>query len=90
MLAFGENEPAARNVVGAMGFNLVEAGRGLIWLSAAYSRPGTDRAGLRTLVERALRLAEAVPPASRQGRLGDNAIEYQTNFINLRDTSLST
>jgi hypothetical protein len=90
MLAFGENEPAARNVVGAMGFNLVEAGRGLIWLSAAYSLPGTDRAGLRTLVERALRLAEAVPPASRQGRLGDNAIEYQTNFINLRDTSLST
>jgi hypothetical protein len=90
MLAFGENEPAARNVVGAMGFNLVEAGRGLIWLSAAYSLPGTDRAGLRTLIERALRLAEAVPAASRQGRLGDNAIEYQTNFINLRDSSLST
>jgi hypothetical protein len=91
LLAFGETEPAARNVVTAMGFNLVAAGSGLIRLSAAYSRPGADPAGLHKLIEKALRVTNAAAAAaSSQHPRRDNAIEYQTKFIYLRDISLST
>jgi hypothetical protein len=90
MLAFGENEPAARNVVGAMGFNLVEAGGVLIGLSAAYSQPGTNLAGLRNQIEKSLRLTDAALAVSSQRPRRNNAVEHQTEFVYLRDISLST
>jgi hypothetical protein len=65
LLALGENEPAARNTLAATGLNLVAAGGGLIGLSAAYSRPDTDRAALRNQIEKALRLTDAAPATSR-------------------------
>ena len=89
MLAFAENEPDARNALAAMGWKLVAAGSGLIRLSVAYSKPGIDRAGLRNQIEKALRLTDAFPAASRQRLRRDNAIEFQTKFIYLRDISLS-
>ena len=64
LLAFSENEPATRNAVGLLGLNLVAAGSGLIKLSEAYSRPDTDRAGLRNQIEKALRVTDAAPAAS--------------------------
>jgi hypothetical protein len=90
LLAFGENEPATRNAVGLLGLNLVAAGSGLIKLSEAYSRPDTDRASLRNQIEKALRVTDAAPAASRQRPRRDNEIEYQTKFIYLRDISSST
>jgi hypothetical protein len=91
LLAFCENEPATRNALGLMGLNLVAAGSGLIKLSEAYSRPDADRAGLRNQIEKALRVTDAAPAAaSSQRPRRDNAIEYQTKFIYLRDISLST
>ena len=90
LLAFCENEPATRNALGLMGLNLVAAGSGLINLSEAYSRSDTDRAGLRKQIEKALRVPDAAPAASSQRPRRDNAIEYQTKFIYLRDISLST
>jgi hypothetical protein len=60
LLAFGESEPVARNVLLGFGLNLVAAGNALIELSATYSRPDTDRAGLCNLIERTLRLTDAV------------------------------
>lgn len=90
LLAFGENEPAARNVAGAMGLNPVAAGSGLIELSAAYSSRNTDRAGLRNQIEKALRLTDAAPAASRQRARRDNDIQYRTKSIYLRDIGLST
>jgi hypothetical protein len=59
LLAFGENEPAARDALAAIGLNLVAAGGGLIGLSVAYSRTDTNRAGLRNQIEKALRLTNA-------------------------------
>jgi hypothetical protein len=90
LLAFGENEPAARNAVAAIGLNLAAAGSGLIGLSVAYSRPETDRAELCNQIEKALRLTDATPAASHQRRRRDNEIEYQTKLVYLRDISLST
>jgi hypothetical protein len=90
LLAFGENEPATRNALGLLGLNLVTAGSGLIKLSEAYSRPDIDRAGLRSQIEKALRVTEATPATSSQRPRGDNAIEYQTKLIYFRDISLST
>ena len=87
LLAFGENEPAARNALVAMGLNLVAAGSGLIGRSVAYSRTDTDRAGLRIQIERALRSTDAAPAASRQRPRHDNEIEYQTKFNYLRAAS---
>ena len=66
LLAFGENEPAARNALGLLGLNIVAAGRELINLSEAYPRPDTDRAGLRNQIERALGVTDAASPFSRQ------------------------
>ena len=90
LLAFGENEPATRNALGLLGLNLVAAGGGLIRLSEAYPRPDTDRAGLQNQVKRALGVTDAAPAASHQRPRRDNALEYQTKFIYLRDISLST
>ena len=90
LLAFSENEPASCNVLGLLGLNLVAAGNGLIKLSEAYSRPDSNRAGLRNQIEKALGAADAPPAASRQRPQRDNAIDYQTKFIYLRDISLST
>ncbi len=90
LLAFGENEPATRNALGLLGWNLVAAGSGLIKLSEAYSRPDTNRAGLCNQIKKALRATDAVAAASRQRPQRDNVIEYQTKFIYLRDISLST
>lgn len=89
LLAFGENEPATSNALGLLGLNLVAAGTGLIRLSEAYSRPGTDRAGLRNQVKKALRATDAVPAASRHRPQRHHAIEYQTKFLYLRDIGLS-
>jgi hypothetical protein len=66
--------------------NLVAAGSGLIKLSEAYSRPDTDRAGLRNQIKKALRATDVAPAAFRQRH---NAIEYQTKFLYLRDIGLS-
>ena len=90
LLAFSENEPATRNALGLLGFNLAAAGSGLIKLSEAYPRPDTDRGGLRNQIEKALRVTDAAPAASSQRPRRDNLIEYQTKFIYLRDISLST
>ena len=86
MLAFGENEPAARNTLAAMGLDLLAAGGGLIELSVAYSQPDGNRAGLRNQIEKALRLTNTVPASSRQRSRHNNAIEYQTNFVFLRNS----
>ena len=89
LLAFGENEPAARNALAAIGLNLVAAGGGLIRLSVAYSRLDADRAVLRNQIEKALRLTDAAPVASRKRPRRDNEIEFQTKFVYFRDISLS-
>ena len=81
LLAFGENEPAMTNALGLLGLNLVAAGSGLIKLSEAYSRPDTNRAGLRNQIKKALRATDAAPAASRQRPRHHNAIEFQTNTM---------
>ena len=55
LLAFGENEPVAANAAASIGLNSAAAGSALIGLSVSYSRPDTDRAGLRNQIENALR-----------------------------------
>ena len=65
LLALGENEPVAANVAASMGLNPFAAGRALIGLSVAYSRPDIDRAGLRYQIEKAFWLTYAVPTAMR-------------------------
>ena len=74
LLAFGENEPVAAVAVASMGLHPVAAGNALVRLSAGYSRRDSDRAGLRSQVESALRLTWALP-GDRHGRLPrDNGI----------------
>jgi len=90
LLAFSENEPVAANAVASIGLNPAAAGSALIGLSVGYSRPDTDRAGLRHQIENALRLTCAAPAAARQRHRRDNEIEYRTEFVDLRDISLST
>jgi hypothetical protein len=89
LLAFGENEPTTTNALALLGLNLAAAGSGLIKLSEAYSRPDTDRAGLSNQIKKALRATAAAPAASRQRPQRDNAIEFQTKFVYLRDIGLS-
>lgn len=84
LLAFGENEPIAANAVASIGLNPVAAGSALIGLSVGYSRPDTDRAGLRNQIENALRLTRAAPAAARQPPRHDNEVEYRTEFVSLR------
>ena len=55
MLAFAESERAACIAIRPFGFNPSSAGSGLIGLSNTLDRRGTDRAGFRKNVERALR-----------------------------------
>ena len=90
LLAFSENETAASKAVAVLGLNLVAAGSGLVRLSVAYSRRDTDRAGLCNQIEKALRLTDAAPGASRQCRRLRHEIKYQTKSIYLHDMSLST
>jgi hypothetical protein len=90
LLALGENEPVAANVATSMGLNPFAAGTALIGLSVAYSRPDIDRAGLRNQIEKALRLTLTASAAARRRPPRDNEIEYQTEFVYLRDISLST
>lgn len=66
LLAFGENESAACNVLTAIGLNPVAAGHRLIELSVGLSRPDIDRAGIRHQIEKALRLTDAAPAAARK------------------------
>jgi hypothetical protein len=61
LLAFGENEPVASNVLIAIGLNPVAAGSRLIELSMAYSRPHMDRADLCNQVGKALRSDHPAP-----------------------------
>jgi hypothetical protein len=90
LLAFGENEPVAANLATSMGLNPFVAGTALMGLSVACSRPDIDRAGLRHQIEKALRLPFTAPAAARRRPRRDNEIEYQTEFVDLRDISLST
>jgi hypothetical protein len=90
LLAFSENEAAACKAVAVLGLNLVAAGSGLVRLSVAYSRRDTDRVGLCNQIEKALRLTDAAPGASRQCPRLRHEIKYQTKSIYLRDISLST
>lgn len=90
LLAFGENEPVAANALASIGLNPVAAGSALIGLSVGYCRPDTDRAGLCNQIENALRLTCAAPTAARQRSRRDHEIEYRTEFVYLRDISLST
>jgi len=90
LLAFGENEPATRNALGLLGFNLVAAGSELIKLSEAYPRPDTDRAGLQNQIKRALGVTDAAPAVSRQRPERENGIEYWTKSIYARDIGLSS
>lgn len=68
LLAFGENEPLAAGAVASMGLHPVAAGNALMRLSAGYSRRDSDRAGLRSQVESALRLTSAVPRDRQERR----------------------
>ena len=81
LLAFGENEPVACNALAALGLNLVAAGGGLIEFSNAYSRPNIDLLRHRDRIEKALRLTDAAPAASRQRSRRDNEIEFQPAII---------
>lgn len=87
LLAFGENEPATRNVLALLGWNIVVAGSELVKLSEAYPRPDTDRAGLQNQIKSALGVTDA---ASRQRRQRENEIEYWTKSIYARDIGLSS
>jgi hypothetical protein len=88
LLAFGENEPAACNTMAAIGLNPVAAGSSLIELSMAYSQPSVDRAGLRSQIERALRLTDAAPAAAQHSggeSLAVNAVGGRSfEYINHR------
>jgi len=88
LLAFGENERAACIAMGLFGLNIIPAGRGLIDLSDAYSRPEIDRAGLRDEVEKAMRIS-VIAPTSRRPQL-DSLIEFQTQSMRLGDIASST
>ena len=90
LLAFVENEPATRNVLGLLGFNLVAAGSELIKLSEVYPRPDTDRAGLQNQIRRALGVTDATPAASRQRPRRKKRIKYWTRSIYARYTDLSS
>jgi hypothetical protein len=90
LLAFGENEPATRNALGLLGFNLVAAGSELIKLSEAYPRPDTNRAGLQNQIKRALGVTDASPAASRQRPQREKQIRYWTKSIYARYTRLSS
>jgi hypothetical protein len=68
LLAFGEHEPVASNVLVAMGLNPIAAGSRLIELSMACSRIDTDRASLRDRVEKALRSAYSADVAVKRSR----------------------
>ncbi|MDE2332424.1 MAG: hypothetical protein KGK16_16810 [Bradyrhizobium sp.] len=70
LLAFGENEPVASNVLVAVGLNPVAAGSRLIELSMAYSRPHMDRADLCNQVEKALRSNHPAPARARKWMTG--------------------
>ena len=89
LLAFGENEPAARNALGLLGLSVVAAGNELIKLSDAYPRPDTDRAGLQNQITRALGVIDAAPAASRQRPQRENEIEFWHRSIYVRDIGLS-
>jgi hypothetical protein len=90
LLAFGENEPATRNALGLLGFNLVAAGCELIKFSEAYPRPDTDRAGLQNQIKRVLGVADAAPAASRQRPQREMRIKYWTKSIYARYTGSSS
>jgi hypothetical protein len=90
LLAFGENEPATRNALGLLGFNLVAAGSNLIKLSEAYPRPDTDRAGLQNQIRAALGVTDEAPVASGQRAQRENDIQYWTKPIYARDIGLSS
>ena len=89
LLAFGENEPAARNVLGLVGLNVVAAGSELIKLSDASPRPDTDRARLQNQITRTLGVIDAAPAASRQRARRENEIEFWGRSIYARDIDLS-
>jgi hypothetical protein len=89
LLAFGENEPATRNVLGLLGFNLVAAGGELIGLSEAYPRPDSDRTHLQKQIKRALGVTDAVAAASHQRAQRETEIEFWNKSIYARDIALS-
>jgi hypothetical protein len=88
LLAFVENEPATRNALGLLGFNLVTAGSELIKLSEAYPRPDTDRAGFQNQIRRALGVTDAATSLQRSQR--KKQIEYWTKSIYARYTGVSS
>ena len=90
LLAFVENEPAARNALGLLGFNLIAAGSELIKLSEVYPRPDTDRAGFQNQIRRALGVTDASLAASRQRPQREKQIKYWTKSIYARYTGLSS
>ena len=90
LLAFVENEPAARNALGLLGFNLIAAGSELIKLSEVYPRPDTDRAGFQNQIRRALGVTYASLAASRQRPQREKQIKYWTKSIYARYTGLSS
>lgn len=90
LLSFSENEPGACKAVAAFGLNPLVAGSGLVRLSAAYSRPDTDRRVLCNQIEKALRLTDAAPIARRQLSDRRREIQYQTRSAYGRDMSLSS
>jgi hypothetical protein len=89
LLAFGENEPATRNALCLLGFNLVAAGSELIKLSEAYPRPDFDRIHLQKQIKRALGVTDAPTAASRQRPQRETEIEFWNKSIYARDIALS-
>jgi len=81
LLAFSENEPAIRIAVGLFGLNIVAAGGTLIDLSESYSKPGADRARLRSEIR------EALVTSRLSGR--NTLIEFQAKSMYVGDIGAS-
>jgi len=78
MLAFGESERAACEVLAAFGLHPVAAGGGLIGLSLSYGHHDAEWAGFRDHIEKALRFTDVAPaawPLSRRPRLFHGLLE---------------
>lgn len=83
LLAFRESEPTICAAIRLLGLDIVAAGSGLNDLAEAYSRPGTERAGLRHEVENALRAT--IPTRYRRHSQSNHLLDYQHKFLHLRD-----
>jgi len=83
LLAFRESEPTICTAIRLFGLDIVAAGSGLNDLAEAYSRPGSERAGLRHEVVNALRAT--TPTYYHRHSQSNQLLDYQHRFLHLRD-----